>query len=117
MNYKKWRCESILFPAEETQYLNSKGVSMPNRLSDEIILNEQSYEQILEEADTISDLNVFSFWEEEILTLYITSRNLPKEEIFRRALQRSNLVEPMKDRYIWSEYGLALIEKKLRIRV
>ncbi len=79
--------------------------------------NKQLHEQeMLEEADTLSDLNVFSFWKEKILTLYITGRNLPKEGIFRRAIQRSNLVEPVNNRYIWSEYGLTLIEEELKWR-
>jgi hypothetical protein len=69
-----------------------------------------------EEVDTLSDLNVFSFWKEEILSLYTTGRSLPQDGIFRRALQRSNLVEQFKDQNIWSEYGLALIEKELHRR-
>lgn len=86
-------------------------------LGDKTTHNKVIYEQSeIEEADILSDLNVFSFWKEEILTLYTTGRNLPKEGIFRRALHRSNLVEIGKDRDIWSEYGLALIEEELEKR-
>ena len=65
-----------------------------------------------EEVDTQSDLNVFNFWKEEILAMY-TGRSSPKEGIFRRALQRSNLVTRYWNHFIWSEYGLALIEEEL----
>ena len=68
------------------------------------------------DAETLSDLNVFSFWTEEILKLYTTGRNPPKEGIFRRALQRSNLLELSSDRYIWSEKGVTLIEEEFAKR-
>ena len=73
-----------------------------------------SYEETeVDDVETLSDVNVFSFWREEILTLYTTGRSPPKEGVFRRALQRSNLVEFRRDRCIWSEYGVALIEEEL----
>jgi hypothetical protein len=76
-----------------------------------------SYEETeVDDVETLSDLNVFSFWKEEILRLYATGRSPPKEGIFRRALQRSNLVEFRRDRCIWSEYGVALIEEELGSR-
>jgi hypothetical protein len=63
-----------------------------------------------------SDRNVFEFWTDEIVALYATGRNHPNWGVIRRALHRSNLVNLVNSRYIWSDEGISLIEGELKRR-
>jgi hypothetical protein len=63
-----------------------------------------------------SDKNVFEFWKDEIVALYATGRNHPNWGVIRRALHRSNLVNLVNSRYIWSDEGISLIEGELKRR-
>jgi hypothetical protein len=63
-----------------------------------------------------SDRNVFDFWRDEIINLYVSRRIRPDWEVIRRALRRSNLVDFVNSRYFWSDRGIKLIEKELNRR-
>jgi len=63
-----------------------------------------------------SDRNVFKFWRDEIVALYATGRNHPNWGVIRRALHRSDLVDLVNNRYVWSDKEISLIEGELKHR-